>query len=74
MNVVSILHNFFRTYKSYSSAILAVASGLGMILSKNFAAGFSDAFQAMMIVFGGASLVELRHAVATGFSKSPTSK
>ncbi len=72
MNVTVVLHNFFITYKNYSSVILAVLSGLGMILSKKYAAGLSDVCQAMMVVFGGASVAELRHAVANRLSKSPT--
>jgi hypothetical protein len=71
MNIPAVLHYFFITYKSYSSVILAVVSGLGMILSKKYAAGFSDVCQAIMVVFWGASVAELRHAVANRSSKSP---
>ena len=72
MKAISVLRNSFNACKSYSSVILAVASGLGMILSKKYAAEFSDACQAMMIVLGGTSAVELRHAVAKSLSRSST--
>jgi hypothetical protein len=35
-----------------------------MILSKNYSEGASEIFQALMILFGGAGVVGMRHAVA----------
>jgi len=39
-----------------------------MILTKNYSGGVTEIFQALTLVFGGASVVGLRHAV----SKVPT--
>ena len=64
MNIVSILLLLINGYKTYSTVILAVLSGLGMILSKNYGEGISSIFQALTLVFGGASVAGLRHAVA----------
>ena len=50
--------------------ILAVVSGLGMILTKNYSGGVAEIFQALTLVFGGASVASLRHAVS---KVSPTS-
>jgi hypothetical protein len=35
-----------------------------MILTKNYAGGFSEVFQALTLIFGGTTVVGLRHAVA----------
>ena len=42
----------------------AVASGIGMILSKNYDQGLETIFQALMVVFSGASAVGLHAASA----------
>lgn len=63
-NAIAILLNLISGYKTYASVILAVVSGLGMILSKNYAGGLSQIFQSLLLVFGGASVVNMRHAVA----------
>jgi hypothetical protein len=64
MNVISILLMLVNGYNTYASTILAVVSGLGMILSKNYQGGFSELFQALTLIFGATSVVGLRHAVA----------
>jgi len=64
MKIAALLLVLINGYKTYSSAILAVVSGLGMILSKNYQGGFSDIFQALTLIFGGTTVVGLRHAVA----------
>jgi hypothetical protein len=64
MNSISVLLGLINGYKTYSSVILAVVSGLGMILTKNYSGGVSEIFQALTVVFGGASVVGLRHAVS----------
>jgi hypothetical protein len=64
MNVILILLNLINGYKTYASVILAIVSGLGMILSKNYSQGLNQIFQSLLLLFGGASLVSLRHAVA----------
>lgn len=64
MNWITVLLGLINGYKTYSSVILAIVSGLGMILTKNYGGGASEILQALTLVFGGASVVGLRHAVA----------
>jgi hypothetical protein len=64
MNWIAVLLGLINGYKTYSSVILAVVSGLGMILTKNYGGGVSEILQALALVFGGASVVGLRSAVA----------
>jgi hypothetical protein len=64
MKLIPLLLSLVNGYKTYSSVILAVVSGLGMILSKNYGGGAAEIFQALTLVFGGASVVGLRHAVS----------
>jgi hypothetical protein len=64
MNVVTVLLKLINSYKTYSSVILAIVSGLGMVLSKNYNEGLCQIFQALAVVFGGVSVAGLRHAVS----------
>ena len=64
MKIVPILLELINGYKTYSAVILAVVSGLGLILTKDYAGGLNEIFQALTLVFGGAALIGLRHAVA----------
>jgi hypothetical protein len=64
MNAATILLNLINGNKTYSAAILAIVSGVGAILSKNYSQGITDILQATTLIFGGASVVGLRHAVA----------
>jgi hypothetical protein len=64
MNFTAFLLVLINGYKTYGSVILAVVSGLGMILTKNYEGGISEIFQAMTLIFGGTSVVGLRHAVS----------
>jgi multidrug transporter EmrE-like cation transporter len=64
MNATTVLLDLVNGYKTYSAAILAIATGVGAILSKNYSQGTADILQALTFVFGGASVVGLRHAVA----------
>ena len=64
MNAANVLLTLINGYKTYSTAILAIVAGLGMILAKNYGGGISEICQALLLVFGGASMVGLRHAVA----------
>jgi hypothetical protein len=70
LKFVPFLLSLIAGYKTYASVILAVVSGLGMILSKNYGGGVAEIFQALTLVFGGASVASLRHAVS---KVSPTS-
>jgi hypothetical protein len=64
MRAVSFLLNLINGYKTYASVILAIVSGLGMILTKNYAEGMTQVFQALTLLFGGTSIASLRHAVS----------
>jgi hypothetical protein len=64
MNAVNVLLSLINGYKTYSTVILAIVSGLGMILAKNYDGGIATICQALLLVFGAASVVGLRHAVA----------
>jgi hypothetical protein len=64
MNMLNIVLKFINGYKTYASAILAVVSGLGMILTQNYAGGLAQIFQTLLLLFGGASIVGMRHAIA----------
>ncbi len=64
MKFTAFLLVLVNGYKTYTSAILAVVSGLGMILTKDYAGIVSQIFQALTLIFGGTSVVGLRHAVA----------
>lgn len=63
MAVFALLLKLINGYKTYASVIMMIVSGLGMILSKNYSEGLAQIFQALLVLFGGASLVSLRHAV-----------
>ena len=54
-----------RNYKTYAAVAGAVASGIGMIASKNYSQGLETIFQALLVVFSGASAVGV-HAAAVG--------
>ena len=64
MNATKVLLELVNGYKTYSAAILTIVAGIGAILSKNYSAGVADLMQAMTLIFGGAAVVGLRHAVA----------
>lgn len=69
MNASTIILDLINGYKTYSAAILTIVTGVGAILSKNYSQGVTDILQALTLIFGSASVVGLRHAVA----KVPTS-
>jgi hypothetical protein len=64
MSVTAVLLNLINGYKTYASVILAIVSGLGLVLSKNYTGGLTQIFQSLLILFGGASIAGMRHAVA----------
>ena len=45
--------------------------GVGAILSKNYSQGVTDILQALTLIFGGAAVVGLRHAVAKVPDRGP---
>jgi hypothetical protein len=60
MGVITILTKLISDYKTYASVILAVVSGLGLILSKDYSAGINQILQALLVVFSGASALSIR--------------
>jgi hypothetical protein len=60
----SSLLALINNYKANATVILAIVSGLGMILTKNYSGGLSTIFQALAVVFGGTSVAGLTSAVA----------
>jgi hypothetical protein len=64
MNASTILLDLINGYKTYSAAILTIVTGVGAILSKDYNQGVTDILQALTLIFGSASVVGLRHAVA----------
>lgn len=61
MSLLSIVLKLINGYKTYASVILTIASGLGMLLSKQYNEGISQIFQGLVILFSGASVASLRH-------------
>jgi hypothetical protein len=74
MSVITALLNLINGYKTYASVILAIVSGLGLVLSKNYAGGLTQIFQSLLILFGGASIAGMRHAVAKVGAQVATGK
>ncbi|WP_165221853.1 hypothetical protein [Aquisphaera insulae] len=72
MKSVAVLLSLVNGYKTYSSVILAVVSGLGMILSKNYSEGAAQIFQALLVVFSGTTVVSMRHAVSKAEAQTPS--
>jgi hypothetical protein len=64
MSVITVFLNLVNGYKTYASVIMAIVSGLGLVLSKNYTGGLTQIFQSLLILFGGASIAGMRHAVA----------
>ncbi len=65
MNTTTVLIlKILRNYKTYASVAAAVASGIGMILSKHYDQGLETIFEAMLVLFSGASAVGLHAASA----------
>jgi hypothetical protein len=64
MSASTAILDLINGYKTYSAAILTVVTGVGAILSKNYSQGVTDILQALTLIFGGATVVGLRHAVA----------
>ena len=64
MTFDTILLALFEGRKTVLPVILAVLSGLGMILTKTLGWGISEIFQALALVFSGASVVGLKLAMA----------
>lgn len=68
MSVTTILVALFGAVKACLPVILAVASGLGMILTKGMSWGISEVFQGLTMVFSGVSLVGIKNAVVSEVS------
>jgi len=64
MNLAAIAMLIFGEVRALSPVILAVVSGLGMILTKGLGWGISEGFQALSIVFSGVSAFVIKKSVA----------
>ena len=63
MNASTIILDLVNGYKTYSAAIMTIVTGVGAIASKDYNTGVTDILQALTLIFGGATVVGLRHAV-----------
>lgn len=63
MSTLALIIKLARNYKTYAALIAAVSSGVGMILSKNYDQGLQQIFEALLVVFSGASVAGLHAAV-----------
>lgn len=59
MNLTTIV----TTLKKYAPVIAAVATGIASIASKNYSEGLQQIFQALTVLFGGASMASLHASV-----------
>ena len=64
MSKTLLILNVLRNSKTYASVAAAVASGIGMILAKDYHQGLETIFQALLVLFSGASAVGLHAAAA----------
>lgn len=64
MAAIKLIITLARNYKRYAPVIAAVSSGIGMVLAKNYDEGLRQIFEALLVVFSGASVVGL-HAEMT---------
>jgi hypothetical protein len=62
MRTILSIIKLVKAAKPYAPMIAAVASGLAMIASKNYSEGLSTIFQALSLVFGGATAASLHNA------------
>ncbi len=73
MTVIALIVELFKAYKMVSPVLLAIGSGLGMIVTKGLGWGIPELFQALMFIFGGALLADLRGALTRLESLMPGS-
>lgn len=64
MNFAAILLMLLGEAKALSPVVLAVLSGLGMILTKGLGWGISEIFQALTFIFSGAGAVLIKQSVS----------
>lgn len=64
METIKLIITLARNYKKYAPVIAAVSSGIAMILAKNYDEGLRQIFEALLVVFTGASVVGLHAEVA----------
>jgi hypothetical protein len=64
MKIFAFLFALIDGYKTYAAVILTIASCVGLISYRNYDDRISEIFQALTLVFAGATAVGLRHAVA----------
>ena len=64
MTFFSVALAVLDNYKVYAPVVLTVVSGLGEILTKNYSGGIASIFQALTVVFGGATVATLHAQTA----------
>ncbi len=64
MNLTAIVLLILGEVRALSPIVLAVLSGLGMILTKSLGWGVSEIFQALSIVFSGVSAFIIKKSMA----------
>jgi len=69
LSTLTAILQLAKAARQYAPAIAAVSSGIGMILSKNYSEGLSTIFQALTLVFSGATAVSLQGAVSKSAAK-----
>jgi len=69
MRTLLSVAKLLKAAKPYAPVIAAVASGIGMIASKNYDEGLSTIFQALAVLFGGATAASLHSQVARSAPK-----
>jgi hypothetical protein len=63
--------NLVNGYKTYAAAGLTAITGVGAILAKNYSGGFADILNAATLVFGAATVVGMRAAIAKTAPRGP---
>jgi len=59
MTTIKFIIMLARNYKKYAPVIAAVSSGIAMVLAKNYDEGLRQIFEALFVVFSGASVAGL---------------
>ncbi|MDG3005513.1 hypothetical protein [Paludisphaera mucosa] len=63
MTAIQVVLIIARNYKTYAAVAAAVASGIGMLLAKNYDQGLETICQGLLVLFSGASALGV-HAAA----------
>ena len=64
MSLSSIYTTLAADYTKYAPAIGLIATGVALITAKNYGPGVQSVLQGLGLIFGGAMVVGLHHAIA----------